>query len=66
MTESWKSSTQNTPKTGFKQLHLQHTPYFSVPQAFILSSGGLTSDFLMLGLGSIKANQEIQKKTPEI
>lgn len=66
MAESWKCSTQNIPKTGFKQLHLQHNPYFSVPQAFLLSFGGVTFDFLMLTLGNIKTNQEIQKKKPII
>lgn len=64
MAGSWKSSIQNIPKSGFKQLHLQHTPYFSIPQAFRLSFGGQSSDFLMLTLGNIQTNQEIQKKNP--
>lgn len=62
MAESWKSSIQNIPQTGRKQIYLQHILYFSVPQTFLLTFGGLTLDFLMLRVGNIKTNQEIQKK----
>lgn len=45
MAESWKSSIQNIPQTGRKQIYLQHILYFSVPQTFLLTFGGLTLDF---------------------
>lgn len=62
MAENWNSSIQNIPKAGCKQIYLQDILYFSVPQTFLLTFGGLTSDFLMLRVGNIKTNQEIQKK----
>lgn len=62
MGESWKSSMQNIPQTGCKQMHLQRILYFSVPQTLLLTFGRLTSGFLMLRVGDIKSDQEIQKK----